>query len=215
MKFCTNCGSQLSDDAQFCTNCGTKVHPSEILGTFKAPDSEGEFDLGSWSEPYTRDTAARQENAPKKEKPKQKAEPKAKEKKQGCLSYIFLFGKVLFIAVGSVLLLVFLMEYFSDDKPETPKTEQHQPVKSSVFPKAEKLDGSDNVESAKDDGIIRLEDMAPEDAVALLEDNLRHIEAELKEELDKGDDANPEKIEMLRFDMELFQNRIKKYKQQK
>ena len=23
MKYCTNCGAQLQDDAKFCTNCGT------------------------------------------------------------------------------------------------------------------------------------------------------------------------------------------------
>ena len=23
MKYCTNCGAQLTDDAMFCTNCGT------------------------------------------------------------------------------------------------------------------------------------------------------------------------------------------------
>ena len=56
--------------------------------------------------------------------------------------------------------------------------------------------------------------MAPEDAVAYLEKILKSTKAELEEELNKGDDANPEKIEMLRFDMELYHKRLKKYQQQ-
>lgn len=218
MKFCIHCGTQLSDEAQFCTNCGAQTGSFETSGTVKAPDSEGnvkapdtegEFVLASWNAPAPRDTAVRREEGPKKEEV-----PQAKEKKQGCLSYIFLFAKVLLIAVGSVFLLVFFIGFFSDDKPDSPKTEQHQPAKSSVFPEAEELDGADNAESTKDDGIIRLEDMAPEDAIVYMEGLLQRTETELEEELKKGDDANPEKVEMLRFDMELYQKRIKKYKQQ-
>lgn len=29
MKYCTNCGKELEDNAQFCTACGTPVPPSE------------------------------------------------------------------------------------------------------------------------------------------------------------------------------------------
>ena len=215
MKFCIHCGSQLSDEAQFCTNCGAKTGPSETLGTIKAPDSEGEFVLATWSEPSNDQPAERKEKTPKKQAPKKSVEPKEKSKNRGCFGYILLFGKVLLIAVGSVFLLVLAIEYFSDDEPDSPKYEQKQsPTKSSVFPEAENLDGSDNVESAKDDEIIDLEKMAPEDAIALCEDALQQTKAELKEELNKGDDANEEKIEMLRFDIELYQNRIKKYRQQ-
>ncbi len=33
MKFCTNCGTQLDDDAVFCTNCGTPVKTTEESAT--------------------------------------------------------------------------------------------------------------------------------------------------------------------------------------
>lgn len=214
MKFCMQCGAELPEGANFCRSCGAKVYTAEQLSSTKAPDSEGEFVLATWSEPSTdQPTEKKAKKTPKKKESKKAVKPEERNKNRGCLGYILLFGKVLLIAIGSVFLLVLAIEYFSDDEPETPKTEQNQPTKSSVFPKAEELDRSDNVEPAKDDGIIILEDMAPEDALTLLEDNLRKIEKELEEELNKGDDANPEKIDMLRFDIELYQNRIKKYKQ--
>ena len=208
MKFCTNCGAQLSDDAQYCTNCGTKVNSAETLdnvkvhvteSNVKAPDTEGEFVLDSWKDPAPRDTAVRHEEGPKKEEV-----PQAKEKKQGCLSYILLFGKVLFIAVGSVFLLVFLMEYFSDDKPETPKTEQHQPVKSeeSVFPEAEKIEKSDEVESV-------------EDRIYFLEALLQRSEDQLEEELAKGDDADMKVVTDIRDGIARIREELKDLKKQK
>lgn len=208
MKFCTNCGAQLSDDAQYCTNCGTKVNSAETLdnvkvhvteSNVKAPDTEGEFVLASWKDPAPRDTAVRHEEGPKKEEV-----PQAKEKKQGCLSYILLFGKVLFIAVGSVFLLVFLMEYFSDDKPETPKTEQHQPVKSeeSVFPEAEKIENSDEVESV-------------EDRINFLEALLQRSEDQLEEELAKGDDADMKVVTDIRDGIARIREELKDLKKQK
>ena len=208
MKFCTNCGAQLSDDAQYCTNCGTKVNSAETLdnvkvhvteSNVKAPDTEGEFVLASWNAPAPRDTAERHEEGPKKEEV-----PQAKEKKQGCLSYILLFGKVLFIAVGSVFLLVFLMEYFSDDKPETPKTEQHQPVKSeeSVFPEAEKIENSDEVESV-------------EDRIYFLEALLQRSEDQLEEELAKGDDADMKVVTDIRDGIARIREELKDLKKQK
>lgn len=41
MKFCTNCGSQLEDDAKFCTNCGTPQEtPKENTPVEKENDAE-------------------------------------------------------------------------------------------------------------------------------------------------------------------------------
>lgn len=43
MKFCTQCGSQLTDDAKFCTGCGTpcaSVVP-QITPTMQAPHKKG------------------------------------------------------------------------------------------------------------------------------------------------------------------------------
>ena len=219
MKFCMQCGAELSDEAKYCRSCGAKVGPSENIGTFKAPDSEGEFDLGSWTEPDTRDTAARHEEQSKKVKPEKKAKPQNKEKKQGCLSYILLFGKVLFIAVGSVFLLVFLMELFSDDKPESPKTEQHQPVKpgpdtatgdaplipkgdESVFPQAEEIGSSDDGESV-------------EDRIYFLEALLQRSEDQLEEELAKGDEADMKVVTEIRDGIARIRKELRNLKQQK
>ena len=216
MKFCMNCGAEISEGVNFCMSCGAKVNASEKLGTVKAPDTEGEFVLASWSDPDPRDTAARHEEKPKKEKSKKKAEPQTKEKKKGCLSYIFLFAKVLFIAVGSVFLLVFLMEYFSDDKPDAPKTEQHQP-KESVFPKSEKLEQSDNVEPEEvedeenegyDDGLT------PQERIVYWESLIERSEAYIEDELAKGDDADMEKVEQIREDLVVIRRALKELKEE-
>ncbi|MBO4673086.1 MAG: zinc-ribbon domain-containing protein [Bacteroidaceae bacterium] len=75
MTFCTQCGQQLMPGAKFCTRCGAKVYIpvsartsddgkgividapedatvtiSEVYET-KAPDTEGEFVVSSWSNP--------------------------------------------------------------------------------------------------------------------------------------------------------------------
>jgi hypothetical protein len=213
-----NCGAEISEGVNFCMSCGAKVNASEKLGTVKAPDTEGEFVLASWSDPDPKDMAARHEEVPQKEKPKKKAEPPTKEnkeKKKGCLSYIFLFGKVLLIAVGSVFLLVFIMEYFSDDKPDAPKTEQHQP-KESVFPKSEKVEKSDNVEPVKvedeenegyDDGLT------PQERIVYWESLIERSEASIEEELAKGDEADMQKVEDIRFDLSVIRRALKEEKE--
>ena len=213
MKFCKQCGAELPDEANFCKSCGAKVSSSETQGTFKAPDTEGEFVLNSWNEPDTEHTAAKQEEVSKKEKPEKNAKPKDEEKKQGCLSYIFLYAKVLFIAIGSVFLLVIIMELFSDDKPSTPKTEQNQSVKSqsdtatdnvipkgdkSIFPKAEELERTDVVEPDEEEGFQSNDDMTPQERVVFMESLIERSEAELEEELAKGDAADMEKVKDIR-----------------
>ena len=172
MKFCKQCGVELPDEANFCKSCGAKVSTSE------APE------------------AAKQE-----------------EKKQGCLSYIFLYAKVLFIAIGSVFLLVIIMELFSDDKPSTPETEQNQPVKSqsdtttdnvipkgdeSIFPKAEELDRTDIIEPDEEEGFQSNDDMTPQERAVFMESLIERSEAELEEELAKGDAADMEKVKDIR-----------------
>ena len=215
MKFCMQCGAELSEEAKFCRSCGAKVGSSETHGTFKAPDTEGEFVLTSWNEPDPRDTAVRHEEGPKKEKPEKKAKPQKEEKKQGCLSYLFLFAKVLFIAVGSVFLLVFVMEYFSDDKPDSPKTEQHQP-KESVFPKSEKVEQSDIVEPEKveeDENESNDDGLTPQERIVYWESLIERGEAYIEDELAKGDDADMQKVEELREDLAVIRKALKELKE--
>lgn len=38
MKFCSNCGSEISDDSMFCSNCGTKLGDAPVAGPeYSAP----------------------------------------------------------------------------------------------------------------------------------------------------------------------------------
>lgn len=213
MKFCMQCGAELSEEAKFCRSCGAKVSSSEALGTFKAPDDEGEFVLTSWKESDTEHTATKHEEVSKKEEPDKKEKTKDEEKKQGCLSYLFLYAKVLFIAIGSVFLLVIIMELFSDDKPSTPEAEQNQPVKSqsdttinnvipkgdeSIFPKAEELERTDVIEPNEEERLQSNDDMTPQERAVFIEALIERSEAELEEELAKGDAADMEKVKEIR-----------------
>ena len=193
MKFCKQCGAELPDEANFCKSCGAKVSSSETVGTSEALE------------------AAKQE-----------------EKKQGCLSYIFLYAKVLFIAIGSVFLLVIIMELFSDDKPSTPKTEQNQSVKSqsdtatdnvipkgdeSIFPKAEEIDRTDVIEPDEEEGFQSNDDMTPQERAVFMESLIERSEAELEEELAKGDAADMEKVKEIREGIANARKVLKELKQ--
>lgn len=253
MKFCMQCGAELSEEAKYCRSCGAKVNSAKTHGNAKAPDTEGdvkapdtegdikvpdtevnvkapdtdgEFVLASWDAPAPRETAVRHEEKPKKEvepkakeEPQAKEEPPAKEKKQGCLSYLFLYAKVLFIAIGSVFLLVFVIGFFSDDKPDSPKTEQHQPANAepevstddatripkgdnSVMPKAEVLQNSDDGETV-------------EERIVYLEALLQRSEDQLEEELAKGDNADMKSVKEIREGITWIREELKKLKNNK
>ena len=244
MKFCMQCGAELSEEAKYCRSCGAKVNSAKTLGDVKAPDTEGdikvpdtevnvkapdtdgEFVLASWDAPAPRDTAVRHEEKPKKEEepqakeePRAKEEPQVKEKKQGCLSYLFLYAKVIFIAVGLVFLLVFFIGFFSDDKPDSPKTEQHQPLNAepevltddatripkgdnSVMPKAEVLQNSDDGETV-------------EERIVYLEALLQRSEDQLEEELAKGDNADMKSVKEIREGITWIREELKELKNNK
>ena len=260
MKFCMQCGAELSEEAKYCRSCGAKVNSAKTHGNakaldtegdvkapdtesdikvpdtevnVKAPDTDGEFVLASWSDPAPKETAVRHEEKPKKEveprakeevprakeEPQAKEESPAKEKKQGCLSYLFLYAKVIFIAVGLVFLLVFFIGFFSDDKPDSPKTEQHQPLNAEpevstddatripkgddpVMPKSEVLENSED-------------DLTVEERIAYLEALLQRSEDQLEEELAKGDNADMESVKEIHEGIIRIREDLRKLKRNK
>ena len=42
MKFCMQCGAELSEEAKYCRSCGAKVNSAKTHGNAKAPDTEGD-----------------------------------------------------------------------------------------------------------------------------------------------------------------------------
>ena len=105
------------------------------------------------------------------------------------------------------------MELFSDDKPSTPETEQNQPVKSqsdttinnvipkgdeSIFPKAEELERTDVIEPNEEERLQSNDDMTPQERAVFIEALIERSEAELEEELAKGDAADMEKVKEIR-----------------
>jgi len=150
MRFCTHCGAQVPDNAKFCTVCGTSIDaPDEASVVISDPDdgetveasgSEGEFTAASWSP--TRPSAT--EATPPQARPEPHTEPvrpiqpivkeASKTKKKGFFSYVWLFLKVLIIAVLAVMLAVFLRGVYigytsSADNEDIPEQAQaSQPV---------------------------------------------------------------------------------------
>ena len=86
MKYCTNCGTQLSDDAKFCSVCGTKQEPAKAPASEPAPPKPkkpaapkkqtaqeeffaaskiaGEVVLSSWENPKPKAEAAPRQQPP-------------------------------------------------------------------------------------------------------------------------------------------------------
>lgn len=142
MRFCTHCGAQVPDNAKFCTACGTSIDaPDEATviisnpeETVEASAEEGEFTAASWqpqqATPVSKPApqAAPQPVARPAAQPvvqpvvRERAEPAGKKK--GFFHYVWLFLKVLIIAVLAVFLVVFIIGviqgYTSEDSKETP-----------------------------------------------------------------------------------------------
>ena len=116
MRFCTHCGAQVPDNSKFCTACGTPIDaPDEATVVISDPeeevveasDVEGEFTAASWSP----EPAAQPVKQPQPQ-PVRPVQPVIKEtsqpKKKGFFSYVWLFIKVLIIAILVVMVAVFL-----------------------------------------------------------------------------------------------------------
>ena len=130
MRFCTHCGAQVPDNSKFCTACGTPIDaPDEATVVISDPeeevveasDVEGEFTAASWSpEPAAQPVKQPQPQAQVRPQPQPQVQPQpvrpvqpviketSQSKKKGFFSYVWLFIKVLIIAILAVMVAVFL-----------------------------------------------------------------------------------------------------------
>lgn len=130
MRFCTHCGAQVPDNSKFCTACGTPIDaPDEATVVISDPeeevveasDVEGEFTAASWSpEPAAQPVKQPQPQARVRPQPQPQVQPQpvrpvqpviketSQPKKKGFFSYVWLFIKVLIIAILAVMVAVFL-----------------------------------------------------------------------------------------------------------
>ena len=116
MRFCTHCGAQVPDNSKFCTACGTPIDaPDEATVVISDPeeevveasDVEGEFTAASWSpEPAAQPVKQPQPQTVRPVQPVIKET--SQSKKKGFFSYVWLFIKVLIIAILAVMVAVFL-----------------------------------------------------------------------------------------------------------
>ena len=128
MKYCPNCGAQLPDEAKFCKECGTKIQPAVSART--SDDGKGiVIDAPEGATVEIED-----------------------EEEQGLfrrlVGYIMLYGKVIAIAVGFILLAVVVKGFFSDKKSEERETTQTEQVTTSdrgVSPEEKELGELENV----------------------------------------------------------------------
>lgn len=120
MRFCTHCGAQVPDNSKFCTACGTPIDaPDEATVVISDPeedvveasDVEGEFTAASWR-PEPAAQPVKQPQPQVQPQPVRPVQPVIKEtsqpKKKGFFSYVWLFIKVLIIAILAVMVAVFL-----------------------------------------------------------------------------------------------------------
>lgn len=130
MRFCTHCRAQVPDNSKFCTACGTPIDaPDEATVVISDPeeevveasDVEGEFTAASWSpEPAAQPVKQPQPQAQVRPQPQPQVQPQpvrpvqpviketSQPKKKGFFSYVWLFIKVLIIAILAVMVAVFL-----------------------------------------------------------------------------------------------------------
>ncbi len=155
MRFCTHCGAQVPDNSKFCTACGTPIDaPDEATVVISDPeeevveasDVEGEFTAASWSP----EPAAQPVKQPQPQ-PVRPVQPVIKEtsqpKKKGFFSYVWLFIKVLIIAILAVMVAVFLRGVYID---YTSSAEEPQvTVEDDGFQSLDELTDSERAEYEK------------------------------------------------------------------
>lgn len=139
MRFCTHCGAQVPDNSKFCTACGTPIDaPDEATVVISDPeeevveasDTEGEFTAASWS-------------------PEPAAQPvkQPQPKKKGFFSYVWLFIKVLIIAILAVMVAVFLRGVYIGYTSSA--EEPHVTVEDDGFQSLSDLSVQDRIEYLK------------------------------------------------------------------
>lgn len=77
MKYCSNCGAQLEDDAKFCPRCGYKI-PEPVASqpdVTMAADAAGEVVLCSWKAPASQPNTGPQCQAPPTDTPQNGYQP--------------------------------------------------------------------------------------------------------------------------------------------
>ena len=260
MKYCMNCGAELTDEAKFCMKCGTKIpsasavsseateapeEETETIETIektvevRAPDTNGEFVVASWSPPRPKESAKPKEqskpnteNATKTRKavrvektvkPEETVAETFKSVEDDKLSWkslivknLWIFIKVLLIAIGTVFAMVIIKGFFTGDGPQPDDSDNPQEFSvqqpsdiddkessTTAKPNHTVVQKEDEIiilseEEESDDGSQNLDDMPLHEKAEYMEGLLERSEAELNRELAKGSAADQSKINELR-----------------
>ena len=262
MKYCMNCGAELTEESKFCMNCGTKVvqpvssvsheatesfeEATETIETIektievRAPKSDEELVVASWNPPRPKESAKPKEQANPKHTAKATKTSKANRVEKGVkpeetvaenfepveddkpswkslvVKNLWIFIKVLLIAVGSVFALVIIKDFLTGDghQPDAPGNPQELPVQQPTHiddkepstiakPNHPVVQKEDEIiilgeEEESNDGFQSLDDMPLHEKAEYMEGLLERSEAELNRELSKGRAADQSKINELR-----------------
>lgn len=275
MKYCMNCGAELTDEAKFCMKCGTKIpsasavsseateapeEETETIETIektvevRAPDTNGEFVVASWSPPRPKESAkpkeqskpntenatktrkaVRVENTVKPEETVTETFEPVEDDKLGWKSLIvknlWIFIKVLLIAIGTVFAMVIIKGFFTgdghqpDDSGNPQEFSVQQPTdiddkesSTTAKPNHPIVQKEDEIiilseEEESDDGFQNLDDMPLHEKAEYMEGLLERSEAELNRELAKGSAADQSKINELRKSIAEIRQALSELKQ--
>lgn len=221
MKYCSNCGAELPDEAKFCGSCGTPVtqpereENSQTVTARTSDDGKGiVIDAPEDATVTISDT---------------KDEPGWKSL---IVKNLWIFIKVLLIAVGAVLAGVLIKDFFTDDgqQSDTP----NNPQEISVQQQSTDIDNQEppavakpnhpvvqndeettilNEQEEGGDGFGRLDDIPLHEKAEYMERLLEQSEAELNSELAKGSSADLSKITQLRNSIAEIRQALSRLKQ--
>ena len=270
-----NCGAELTDEAKFCMKCGTKIpsasavsseateapeEETETIETIektvevRAPDTNGEFVVASWSPPRPKESAKPKEqskpnteNATKMRKavrmektvkPEETVAETFKSVEDDKLSWkslivknLWIFIKVLLIAIGTVFAMVIIKGFFTgdghqpDDSDNPQEFSVQQPTdiddkesSTTAKPNHTVVQKEDEIiilseEEESDDGFQNLDDMPLHEKAEYMEGLLERSEAELNRELAKGSAADQSKINELRKSIAEIRQALSELKQ--
>ena len=158
MRFCAHCGAQLPDQAKFCGVCGTSVD---------APDEANVFISDEEPQPQPNPYSSRP------------------EKKKGFLHYVWLFLKVLIIAILAVFLLVFLWGVYQGYTSVDDTESGSEQVQSFSGPVSADGDG---------DGFESIDDLSLQERAEYWEALLDRSYGYLEQERQKGRAADDDEI---------------------
>lgn len=163
MKYCPDCGAPIAEDSKFCESCGKPIANTQTKfsgsGTSYAPESKGEFTLGSWEDDDA-PTTTRQENIKPSRNPK-KSKPSKKESSSG--GFLKNMGKGLIAVILPVILSALgyggYTYFINNDVAEKPTPRYEQPIEQPEEVLTDQPVQQNDEQMTADSDLVGIEDL--------------------------------------------------------